>query len=68
MSFLSDMTLDQSEIDIVFDALHQWCDEHDIALDSADGRDVATVMLALYKTGHDTTASIFEAMRTVSGT
>lgn len=67
MSFLSDMALTQSEIDVVYNALEAWCRKTDVAVDSADGRDVATVMLGLYKTGHDTSAAILEAMRKLNG-
>ncbi|CAN7257812.1 hypothetical protein [Pararhizobium sp. LjRoot238] len=67
MSFLSDMALNQSEIEVVCGALEEWCKETRIALDSADGRDAATVMLGLYKTGHATKGSILEAMRRVAG-
>jgi hypothetical protein len=67
MSFLSDMALNQSEIEVVCGALEEWCEETRTALDSDDGRDVATVMLGLYKTGHGTKGSILEAMRRVNG-
>jgi hypothetical protein len=67
MSFLSDMTLDQSEIEVVCGALEEWCEKTRTALDSDDGRDVATVMLGLYKTGHATKNSILEAMHRVNG-
>lgn len=67
MSFLSDMALDQGEIEVVFGALEQWCEENRTIIDSDDGRDAATVMLGLYKTGHGTKDSILQAMRRVSG-
>ncbi|KQV44332.1 MULTISPECIES: hypothetical protein [unclassified Rhizobium] len=67
MSFLSDMALTQSEIDVVYNALEEWCRKTDVALDSPDGRDVATVMLGLYKTGHDTSSAILTAMHKVNG-
>lgn len=67
MSFLSNMTLNQSEIETVCGALEEWCEETSTVLDSDDGRDAATVMLGLYKTGHGTKGSILEAMRRVNG-
>lgn len=67
MSFLSDMTLDQSEIELVCAALEEWCSRNSTELDSADGRDAATVMLALFKTGHSTKTDILEAMQRVNG-
>lgn len=67
MSFLSDMTLDQSEIEVVCGALEEWCSRYSTKLDSADGRDAATVMLALYKTGHGTKNDILDAMQRVNG-
>jgi hypothetical protein len=67
MSFLSDMALNQSEIEVVCGALEEWCEETRTILDSDDGRDAATVMLGLYKTGHGTKGSILEAMRRVNG-
>lgn len=67
MSFLSDMALEQSEIELVCGALEEWCEETCTQLDSDGGRDIATVMLGLYKTGHGTKGSILEAMRRVSG-
>jgi len=67
MSFLSDMTLNQSEIEVVCSALEEWCERTRTTLDSDDGRDAATVMLGLYKTGHGTKGAILEAMRRVSG-
>lgn len=67
MSFLSDMALEQSEIEVVCGALEEWCEETRTQLDSDDGRDAATVMLGLYKTGHGTKCSILEAMRRVNG-
>ncbi|MCW0001328.1 hypothetical protein OE766_24195 [Pararhizobium sp. YC-54] len=67
MSFLSNMTLNQSEIEVVCGALEEWCEETRMTLDSEDGRDAATVMLGLYKTGHETKSSILEAMRRVNG-
>lgn len=67
MSFLSDMALNQSEIEVVCGALEAWCEQTNTAIDSDDGRDVATVMLGLYKTGHETKGSILEAMHRVNG-
>ena len=67
MSFLSDMALNQSEIEVVCGALEEWCEHTRTEVDSDDGRDVATVMLCLYKTGHGTKGSILAAMRRVSG-
>lgn len=67
MSFISDMALEQGEIEVVCGALKAWCEETRVTLDSDDGRDAATVMLGLYKTGHDTKVSILEAMRRVNG-
>ncbi|WP_438750850.1 hypothetical protein [Pararhizobium sp. O133] len=67
MSFLSDMALEQGEIEVVCGALEEWCEETRTTLDSDDGRDAATVMLGLYKTGHETKTSILEAMRRVNG-
>ena len=67
MSFISDMALNQSEIEVVCGALEAWCAETRTTLDSDDGRDVATVMLGLYKTGHETKSAILEAMRRVNG-
>lgn len=67
MSFLSDMALDQSEIEIVCGALEEWCDETSTQLDSDGGRDAATVMLGLFKTGHETKGAILDAMRRVNG-
>jgi hypothetical protein len=67
MSFLSDMALNQSEIEMVRGALEEWCEETQTVLDSDYGRDAATVMLGLYKTGHETRGSILEAMRRVNG-
>ncbi|KQY12727.1 hypothetical protein [Rhizobium sp. Root482] len=67
MSFLSDMALNQGEIEVVYGALAEWCAQNRTALDSDDGRDAATVMLGLYKTGHETKDSILEAMRRVNG-
>lgn len=67
MSFLSDMALNQSDIEVVCGALEEWCEENRTPIDSDDGRDAATVMLGLYKTGHGTKGSILEAMRRVNG-
>lgn len=67
MSFISDMTLTQNEIDVVFSALVTWCQRTNIQVDSADGRDVATVMLGLFKTGHANKAAILRAMERVNG-
>lgn len=67
MSFLSDMALDQKQIEIVCSALNEWCRTADIALDGPDGRDAATVMLALYKTGNGTKEHILAAMDRVNG-
>ena len=67
MSFLSDMTLNQSEIEVVCGALEEWCRQTHTELDSEGGRDAATVILGLYKTGHETKGSILEAMHNVSG-
>lgn len=67
MSFISDMALTQSEIDVVYGALEEWCRKTNVVVDSADGRDVATVMLGLYKTGHETSTAILEAMHRVNG-
>ncbi|WP_275787512.1 hypothetical protein [Pararhizobium gei] len=67
MSFLSDMTLNQSEIEMVCSALEEWCAKTLTPVDSADGRDAATVMLALYKTGHGTKSAILAAMDRVNG-
>ncbi len=65
MSFLSDMALEQTEIDIVYRALDLWCREIGVPIDSTDGRDVATVLLALYKTGHTTETALLAAMRRI---
>ncbi|MDQ0318531.1 hypothetical protein QO002_000669 [Pararhizobium capsulatum DSM 1112] len=67
MSFLSDMALEQSEIEVVFGALEEWCQKTNVKIDSPDGRDVATVMLGLYKTGHNSKPAILEAMLKVNG-
>ena len=67
VSFLSDMALNQNEIEVVCGALEEWCAETRTTLDSDDGRDAATVILGLYKTGHATKGSILEAMRRVAG-
>lgn len=67
MSFLSDMTLDQSEIEMVCGALEEWCAKTFTPLDSPDGRDAATVMLGLFKTGHETKVTLLEAMDRVNG-
>jgi hypothetical protein len=67
MSFLSNMTLNQSEIEVVCGALEEWCAETRVALDSDNGRDAATVMLGLYKSGHETKSAILDAMRRVNG-
>lgn len=61
------MALEQGEIEVVCGALEEWCEETRTTLDSDDGRDAATVMLGLYKTGHETKTSILEAMRRVNG-
>lgn len=68
MSFLSDMALNQSDIEVVCGALEEWCAKNRTPLDSDGGRDAATVMLGLYKAGHGTKGSILEAMRRVNGT
>lgn len=67
MSFLSDMALTQSEIEVVFSALEEWCQKTNVQVDSPDGRDVATVMLGLYKTGHSSKSAILKAMERVNG-
>jgi hypothetical protein len=67
MSFLSDMALNQSDIEVVCGALEEWCEQTRTPLDSDGGRDAATVMLGLYRTGHGTKGSILEAMRRVNG-
>ncbi|WP_426230944.1 hypothetical protein [Pararhizobium sp. DWP3-4] len=59
--------MNQSEIEVVCGALEEWCRQTRTALDSDDGRDAATVMLGLYKTGHETKDSILAAMRRVNG-
>ena len=66
MPFLSNMALNQSEIEVVCGALEEWCAETRVVLDSDHGRDAAIVMLGLYKSGHETKRSILEAMRRVS--
>ena len=66
MSFLSDMALEQTEIDVVYRALTLWCQEIGAPIDSADGRDVATVLLALYKTGHTSETALLAAMRRIN--
>ncbi|WP_075290827.1 hypothetical protein [Pararhizobium arenae] len=67
MSFLSDMALTQGEIAIVYGALEDWCKKTNVQIDSPDGRDVATVMLGLYKTGQTTKPAILQAMQKVTG-
>ncbi|KQS65410.1 hypothetical protein ASG39_09240 [Rhizobium sp. Leaf371] len=66
MSFISDMALEQTEIDVVYRALDLWCQEIGTPIDSADGRDVATVLLGLYKTGHTSEAALLAAMRRIT--
>ena len=66
MSFLSDMALEQTEIDVVYRAIELWCKEIGADIDSPDGRDVATVLLGLYKTGHKSEAAVLAAMRRIN--
>ncbi|WP_143523712.1 hypothetical protein [Pararhizobium arenae] len=67
MSFISDMTLSQQEIDVLFSALEVWCRRLNAPIDSQDGRDVATVMLGLFKSGHTTKAALLGAMERIDG-
>ncbi|KQR78018.1 hypothetical protein ASG25_07030 [Rhizobium sp. Leaf384] len=66
MSFISDMALEQTQIDVVYRALDLWCREIGTPIDSADGRDVATVLLGLYKTGHTSETELLAAMRRIN--